>query len=266
MAALLVPADLRKFLGRWSVQGSEDTYVRTAARICENLQKMAAVHARAQARGGPDYFGEEHLLSQLKVFLECLGVEDAEVSAQIDRLTVANNLLEPTAIATISELGTLAMTQPEVVASAGSDDAVLVQEAPVMAAAEEDEFGLNDDGDYNFEGPPNEDVMQAELVEAQEAEEEPDLLPLAYLCSVSQRGKFRRLHYAGACWRLPGIHFLKWEDLGPDPDLAKVDARCSDCFPAFKPDARQAEAEAASEEDDASSSSSSSSGTSAEDE
>ena len=38
--------------------------------------------------------------------------------------------------------------------------------------------------------------------------------PAAYLCSISQRGRFRRLHFAGSCWRVPGTHFLHWEDLG----------------------------------------------------
>ena len=72
-------------------------------------------------------------------------------------------------------------------------------------------------------------MLQSELADAQAAEEEPDLLPTAYLCSVSQHGRFRRLHYAGACFRLPGIHFLHWEDLGSEePDLSKIDARCSD--------------------------------------
>ena len=53
------------------------------------------------------------------------------------------------------------------------------------------------------------------------------------------RGRFRRLHYAGACWRLPGVHFLNWEDLGSEePDLSRIDARCSQCFPAHKPGLR----------------------------
>ncbi len=73
------------------------------------------------------------------------------------------------------------------------------------------------------------------------------------LCSVSQRGRFRRLHDAGFCFRVPGLHFLRWEDLGPDvPDFvaARIDARCADCFPAAVPAQRCEEAKAEAEEDD----------------
>ena len=218
---------------------------------------MAARHARAQARGGPDYFGEEHLLSQLQLFLDKLGIEESEVKAQLDRLTLANNLLDPVALVTVSEVGSLTVVQPEGEASAGSEEAVMVPEVPVITAEIDEDFALDDGGDDSIEGPLNEDVLKAEL--AQAAVEEKVELPTAYLCSVSQRGRFRRLHYAGACWRKPGVHFLEWEDLGLDPDLSKVDARCSDCFPAARPELRREEAEAASDEDASSSSSSSSS-------
>ena len=65
LAALGVGADLRGFVGRWGVRSSTDTYVRTAYREVENLQKLAAqaglhrAHARASPRRRPQ------LLSQL---------------------------------------------------------------------------------------------------------------------------------------------------------------------------------------------------------
>ena len=88
---------------------------------------------------------------------------------------------------------------------------------------------------------------------------EPELeqpLPTGFLCSVSQRGRFRRLHYAGFCWRTPGVHFHEWEDLGPDePDFATagINARCSDCFPEAKATKKAEEAAHVDEEEDCSS-------------
>ena len=139
------------------------------------------MHARAQARGGPDFFGEEHLLKQLQHFLETLGVEDAEIVALVDRLTLANNLLEPTPVASISELGTVTSAQPEAQASAGSGEAVMVADSSlVAAAAAEDDFDLGE-ADEELEGPPNPDIIEAELAKAGAAEEEPEDLPTASL-------------------------------------------------------------------------------------
>ena len=42
LAALGIPSELRRFVRRWAAQGSEDTYVRSAVRIVENLQRYAA--------------------------------------------------------------------------------------------------------------------------------------------------------------------------------------------------------------------------------
>ena len=81
-----------------------------------------------------------------------------------------------------------------------------------------------------------------------------ELPPIGYVCSVSQRGRFRRLHFIGSCWRQPGIHYLQWESLDDEkPDFSKVDARCSECFPDDKAPALP------SDNEDGSSSSSSSS-------
>ena len=65
----------RAFLGRWAAKGSADTYVRTALRVVENLQRLAAVKAREAYAGGPDHFGEEHLLLRLRAFLAKRGWE-----------------------------------------------------------------------------------------------------------------------------------------------------------------------------------------------
>ena len=40
LALLSVEVDLRKFVGHWVVNGFEDVYVRTAARVCEKGQRL----------------------------------------------------------------------------------------------------------------------------------------------------------------------------------------------------------------------------------
>ena len=64
--ALGVAEPERSFLGRWAAKGSTDSYVRTAVRVVENLQLLAARHARASALGGPNFYGEEHILRDLR--------------------------------------------------------------------------------------------------------------------------------------------------------------------------------------------------------
>ena len=87
---------------------------------------------------------------------------------------------------------------------------------------------------------------------------------MGYIVAVSARGSFRRLHYAGSCWRVPGTHYKEFEDWG-DVVPTTVHARCHDCFPAESPAVRAEEAAAAGESEDGDGSSSSSS-SSADDE
>ena len=54
----------RALLGRWRASGATDTYVRTALRAVENVQLLTAARARESLAGGPDYFGEEELLTR----------------------------------------------------------------------------------------------------------------------------------------------------------------------------------------------------------
>ena len=85
--ALGVSEPERSFLGRWAAKGSTDAYVRTAVRVVENLQLLAARHARASAAGGPDFYGEEHILHELRRFLSEAGLEKERVDDQVSALT-----------------------------------------------------------------------------------------------------------------------------------------------------------------------------------
>ena len=95
-AALGFDKSQRGFLGRWAAKGAADTYVRTALRITENLQKAAAKHAKEVLESGPDYFGEEEVLKAYEAHLQDwdLGAEAAARAAE--RLHTADYSLDPT--------------------------------------------------------------------------------------------------------------------------------------------------------------------------
>ena len=173
------------------------------------------------------------------------------------RLTLADNDLRPDPISKVSELGVLTDLVPEPgQQSSGSGDAVMVAD-PAEVLALEDE-----DDELGADSPAEEpEELEKDLAEVSAAPEEVPM-PVGYLCSVTQHGRFRRLHHAGFCWRLPGVHFREWEDLGceePNLDKCRVNARCSDCFPAAAPELQAAEKEEQEEDGSGSSSSSSSS-------
>ena len=97
-AALGVAEPERGFLGRWAERGSADIYVRSACRMVENLQRLATRFAREALEGGPDYFGEEHVLLAFRLHLLEAGLDASRVDETIRKLTVTNNALDPTVV------------------------------------------------------------------------------------------------------------------------------------------------------------------------
>ena len=57
---------------------------------------------------------------------------------------------------------------------------------------------------------------------------EPPVLSLGtFVVSISMRIDFRRLHVTGACPRVPGVHYAKFEVLGTsEPSVHSFHARC----------------------------------------
>ena len=74
-ACLRVDEPERAFLGRWGAKGSANVYVRTAARVIENIQRVVSQYARESLDDGPDYFGEEGLFRDLAAHLRAKSVE-----------------------------------------------------------------------------------------------------------------------------------------------------------------------------------------------
>ena len=90
------------------------------------------------------------------------------------------------------------------------------------------------------------------------------LLGDGYVVAISRRGSFRRLHYGGGCWRIPGVHYHEYEWGGQVAPL-NVQARCRTCFPAGSAAARALEAEEVETSDSSGTPSSSSSSSTAGD-
>ena len=209
------------------------------ARPCayaKNLQTVAAKHARASMSGGPDYFGEEHLLLRLKNFLVKKRVSEAGAATQMEILHFADFSKLPTPLAAITRDGQVEEHQEEISAGDG---------VPLETELLEAE-------------PPEEQMSEGDI-ERTAAELEPDELPppQGFVISITRGGRFRRLHFAGGCWRKPGEHYKYFVDCGQRcPSPHEVDARCADCFPAEKPEVKDPDDDSASETSSSSSSSS----------
>lgn len=224
LPALGVSEDLRRFLGRWSAKGAADVYVRAAVRISENLQRLAAAHAKKSWHGGPDFFGEEHLLKQLAAHLRAREVSEDEVYSQTYALQVADYTLPHQPLGRALDSG--AVELPEENASAG-DGVPLDLPLP--------EANLAEDND--------EDANNADLAElAAEPGDGDSALPNGFIVSVAQGARMRRLHFAGGCHLVSCEHYKVYEDFGQTcPEAHQVTARCRMCFPAEAAAARAAE-------------------------
>ncbi len=64
------------------------------------------------------------------------------------------------------------------------------------------------------------------------------------------RQRTRRLHYLGACHRVPGLDYLDYEELGPNmPDEDSYDLVCRSCWPGQVRETIVDEAEVTSDEE-----------------
>ena len=226
LSALGVPEELRRFVGRWAATGSAESYVRSALRIVENAQKLAAKHAKAMKAGGADYFGEEEILSKLRDHVGAYGVSGEVIDRQIRLLTSADASLDVEPLGSLSSTGGLefrAVPEPE------ADEYVFVEPEPAVSLPEEPaSVGAADEDAAEEPIERVEDLLQLLDVQESEALE----VPQGFVVSVSMRGRCRRLHFAGGCFRVPGEHFKVYESYGQAcPAENLFTHRCKDCFP-----------------------------------
>ena len=241
LAALNVGPGLGAFAGRWAAHGAQDAYVRTAVRVVENLQRTAARHARDLAQGGCDHFGEEHLGRQLVNFLVAAGVQVEAAAAQADRLKLANYDLPLEPLAPIcGETGAMAAIAPSAAVTPLTElDAMTPEALAAQEAAEAQEEAASRPDPLLDEDPG---LAPEELTGLREPDAKPR--PMGFVVSKTRRGRFRRLHFVGGCWRVPGEHYQEFDDFGQTcPAPGEFHARCADCFPVGKavPAARSAD-------------------------
>ena len=209
LASLGVSSDKRGFLGRWAVASTADHYVRVAVRVVENLQVLAARAARKSFLKGPDFFGEEAVLEELRAFLLSKGVHADETNEQVRVLTSADAAL---AIPFDPKAGLL---EEEAQAEEKDHENAQVDEAPVEG---EELHALRLD----------EIPLKPEILAQQRAEEEQP--PRGFCIAVTNR-RVRRLHFIGNCGKVPGEHykvFECWGDLLPPEH--EIDVLCDICF------------------------------------
>ena len=237
-AALSVPGDLRGFLGRWGAQGAQDSYVRSATRVQENVQNFCARHARLAFAGGPDFFGEEHLLETLRLHLLGRGVSDEEASAQLDRLKTADYNRETAPLAQLDATG----AAKEFPGTAGllpslEDDAedewTMLPEAPAAPSASSEEAA-----DSPAPAAPlpemevEPEISVNELLEAvSQQRRDNDPRPRGFCVAHTRGGRMRRLHFTRACRLVPGEHYKVFVDFGEvHPADWEYDDVCTRCL------------------------------------
>ena len=218
LAALGVPADQRGLLGRWAVTSTADNYVRVAVRVVENLQNLAARAARHAYNGGPDYFGEEAVLEDLRRFLLTKGVGAEAANAQVLALTCADFSLPVPHDARTS----LAQVDPtwELVHPSAEDGQPEAPDAGSLSPIP---------GDDALEAVNLDEVS---LKEEQKARDSADCEapPEGFVIAVTRR-KVRRLHFVGNCGKIPGEHYRVFERWGNVlPPESEIDVTCSICF------------------------------------
>ena len=232
LGALSVGGDLRRFVGRWAAAGAEDKYVRSAVRITENCQRLAALHAQAVHRGGADHFGEEETLEQLRAFLgnSHHGTQE-EIEDQIRKLTFADNSLAPDPLNSLNaegRLDTLAGHCPP------SCSETVVGPPP-------------DPEPVDLPGVTGADIADMQVRQEKASRER---TPAGFIISLTQGGRCRRLHFAGGCFRIPGEHYLQFEDLGRrHPGPHEFTHRCRNCFPAQLADQKVEDSEVDTDSD-----------------
>ena len=195
--ALGVSVSERSFLGRLAAKGSTDAYVRTAVRIVENLQLLAARHGRASAQGGPDFYDEEHILRRLHRFL--LSAEGGEewVTEGISTFSLPNFSLHPRPLEDVRTAATAAaeVQSPMVLANSGAE-----------GENDGDDDDDDDDAppDLSDEMPVQElDLAEVKLAAKAVAEAVPDL-PHGFVIIKTKGGQVQAVPLCGGVSSDPG--------------------------------------------------------------
>ena len=255
LAAVGVGADMRNFIGRWAVKGSADVYARTAIRITESLQGKAALYAQVVQAGGADHFGEEHALHEMSAWLRKKGVDSDRIEDQVWRLTVADFTQEVCDIgskhredapAHASPPPSSAPLSPSTSFNFFPEEVLSWRALPEPDSDTERDLGCfspaadscqSGDTELVSSDAANDDdsdeVSEPKLAVAQELRrtEQEAQKPTGFVVVRTDKGRMRRLHFVGGCYRVPEEHYLDYTVWGDQlPDASEIDARCKQCF------------------------------------
>ncbi len=178
------------------------------------MQAHVAGAARS-AWGDGDVFDEAEPLRELAEALHSRGYQPEAVRSAVDAMTAF-----PTAARAGEHRWAAgpkggdaerdqAGTRARVSAGSGGDAAVMVETMARGAQAD----------------------SSSSVVDAYSSGRRPSTVQ-GYVVSISGKHGFRRLHKLGACFRVPGIDYMLFEEMGPDmPDHDKYDEFCGNCWP-----------------------------------
>ena len=179
-ASLGVGSSERAFLGRWRASDATDTYVRTALRVVENVQLLTASRAQESLANGPDFFGEEELLTRMRKYLVTKGWCLADAEALEQKLQVADYNLNPQVLLPVLSKDWSLIDCYEETAAPETTAPLPVPDAGLKGAFET----------------------------ALEADRAPPATVQGYVVSVTRGGLHRKLHHAGSCRSTLGLQGL----------------------------------------------------------
>ena len=176
---------------------------------------------------------------------------------QVLRLATANASADPTAMAHLTSTGAMVVTEIE---PPSASDAVEVAQLPsLMDMAESPVLEAAQPESEVVESEPIAPAAEFAELLGQQVDED-DEKPSGFVISISMRGRCRRLHFAGGCFRVAGEHYKRFESFGQEcPPETHYTHRCKDCFPSGQLSVQKAEEELEVSADEESLSSSSSS-------
>jgi hypothetical protein len=228
-AALGVGDSERGFLGRWAAKSSTDSYVRTAIRVVENIQLLTTRYARRSRAGGPDFFGEEHVLAAFTKHVLKLGHSDAEAQQIITGMMVCDYGASPEVDTAENRRAAKVWRDEEGRSGTEHED---------EGDADDDEAAdwatLLRDTDRTPGGLLKPEVLEEAQGELAQAGAEAEAATASgFVVCKTKGGRCRRLHHVESCRLVPGVHYTSfdvWGDLMPPEH--EVTAICRICLPA----------------------------------
>ncbi len=189
-------------LGGWGASATQK-YMKAAISRTLELQDEAAERLR-RAWDRRDFYGEKQEIEKLAKYLSQRGMSDDEAlrQAQLNRMTKDDD--EETRV--LEDICGDELDSPE----AG--------EVPRVSGTAASSSGVN-----------------PAPVTTPATRRHHDLMPATehgYVISIASKTGFRRLHFLGACPRVPGVHFLDYELCGNQaPAADEYDDHCRQCWP-----------------------------------